>query len=151
MQGSSENSAGVLSALEAYVYHLKSKDAVASIDSALHDFVMQEINAVDLSLKVKSTAPQSKVTCCFYSIMTIYLFPELEDASTKIFIGYTGAAVTNPGHTFLTASHLFLRLNTLNSAKKFHQSVFTYKLFKRSCPQMTMLTAYFLNKIFLVF
>ena len=56
MQNSSENVAGVLSALEAYVYHLKSKDAVASIDSALHDFFMQEINAVDLSLKVKSTA-----------------------------------------------------------------------------------------------
>ena len=52
MQGSSENSAGVLSALEAYVYHLKSNDAVASLDSALHDFVMQEINTVDLSLKV---------------------------------------------------------------------------------------------------
>ena len=86
MQNSSENVAGVLSALEAYVYHLKSKDAVASIDSALHDFVMQEINAVDLSLKVKSTAWQSKVTYCFYSIMTISLFPELEDASTKIIL-----------------------------------------------------------------
>ena len=55
MQDSSENSAGVLSALEAYVYHLKSNDAVASLDSALHDFVMQEINTADLSLKVNGT------------------------------------------------------------------------------------------------
>ena len=52
MQDSSENSAGDLSALEAYVFHLKSNDAVASLDNALHDFVMQEINTIDLSLKV---------------------------------------------------------------------------------------------------
>ena len=56
MQESSENSAGVLSALEAYVYHLKSNDALASLDSALHDFVMQGINIADLSLKVNGTA-----------------------------------------------------------------------------------------------
>ena len=57
--------------------------------------------------------------------MTIYLFPELEDASTKIFIGYTGAAVTNLEHTFSIVFHLFLSLNTLSFAKQFHQGVFT--------------------------
>ena len=83
--------------------------------------------------------------------MTISLFPELEDASTKIFIGYTGAAVTNLGHTFSIVFHLFLSLNTLSFAKQFHQSVFTYLHFKRSYPQVTMFPAYFLNKTFLVF
>lgn len=83
--------------------------------------------------------------------MTISLFPELEDALTKISTGYTGAVVTNLGHTFSTASRLFLSLNTQNFAKQSQQSVFIYLPFKRSCPQVTMLTVYFLNKTSLVF
>ena len=87
----------------------------------------------------------------FYSIMTIYLFRELEGASTKIFIGYTGAAVTNLGHIFSIVFHMFLSSNTLGFAKQFHQGVFTYLHFKSSYPQVTMLPVYFLNKTFLVF
>ena len=75
--------------------------------------------------------------------MTISLFPELEDASTKIFIGYTGAAVTNLGHTFSIVFHLFLSWNTLSFAKQFHQSVFTYLHFERSYPQVTMFPSVF--------
>ena len=49
MQDSFENSAGVLSALEPYVYQ-------RCCCVPLHDCVMQEINTADLSLKVNGTA-----------------------------------------------------------------------------------------------